>query len=297
MTDPKPKPRLLLLGASGRVGRLVARFLDAGANGVIDLVQQRRSGGQGRGELVWGPLDGPDGLLRYLNGQAPFDAFIVLSGITPHSGGLLDDTQKLADACLEAAHVTGTQRVLLASSSAVYDVQSAGPIAEQAALTLTNPYGVAKIQMEQACARWREKGLEICCLRIGNVAGADQLLINVELARRSAPANSPNKIRLDVFDNGRGPQRSYIGPQTLAAVLQALATTPRGLPETLNIAAPQPIWMDDLLIAAGCAFDAVSVAGPHQFITLNCDQLTQFYPFRPEESLPETMVKQWQETL
>lgn len=296
MPGIEPPARLLLLGASGRVGRMVAYHLDAGGAGAVDLVCQHRSMGHAdAGTLVWSPLEGPDALLRFLKDRPAFDAVVALVGVTPQSGQPLADNTALAEACLDAAYRAGTRRVLLASSSAVYGAGSPEPIREEAPLLPANPYGAAKVHMEEACQPWRARGLEVCCLRIGNVAGADQLLLN---ARQALHGTTPSAIRLDIFADGHGPLRSYIGPGTLAAVLRALALSDRALPEALNIAAPTPVWMEDLLAAAGCRFEAIDATGKgHQVITLDCDRLAQFYRFSPGDSLPGTMVQQWRDTL
>jgi nucleoside-diphosphate-sugar epimerase len=84
---------------------------------------------------------------------------------------------QLGLAAVAAAAQLEIQRVLLASSSAVYGTHSDAPFTETDPLVPVNDYGRAKQVMEQIChARAHATGVALCCLRIGNVAGADALL-------------------------------------------------------------------------------------------------------------------------
>ena len=143
-----------------------------------------------------------------------------------------------------ARHVT-TWRVLLTSSAVVYGRVSEA-VDEDAPCAPVSNYGHAKLAMEQAVAqRLREMGPDAppcCILRIGNVAGVDSLL--------EAAARGP--VSLDQFSDGHGPVRSYIGMQTLAQIMLQLIGLAAGgaiLPPVLNIAAPQPVHLADLLRA------------------------------------------------
>ncbi|AHM03752.1 hypothetical protein roselon_01364 [Roseibacterium elongatum DSM 19469] len=221
-----------------------------------------------------------------------FDATICLAGVTPGPGADLSLNTGLAEAALTAAHRAGIGRVLVASSSAVYGAGDGTPFSETARTDPVNAYGAAKLDMERACAPWRDKGVEVCCLRIGNVAGADALLLNVA---RSAP---DQPLVIDRFADGRGPVRSYIGARSMADVLLTLATTPRDLPEVLNVAAPGHVWMEDLARAAGHPFDFRDAPPTaYQSITLACARLAALHDFAPDAADPAALVTQWKETL
>lgn len=243
------------------------------------------------GGLVWDPLSGPQPLLDAAAQGDGFKAMIVLAGVTPGQGRPLDLNRTLAEACLSGAEQAGIPRVLLASSSAVYGLGDGTPFSEGMPCNPTHDYGRAKLDMEQACVPWRNRGLDLCLLRIGNVAGADALLLNVA---KAAPGQS---IEVDIFADGHGPLRSYIGPRTLACVLQRLCLQDGPLPPVLNIAAPVPVHMDALADAAGQAWVRRDASGhQHQHITLNCDALARLYDFGDRDSAPEIMVEQWKET-
>lgn len=275
-------PRWLVTGASGRVGRMLWRYWRH-APPAADLVRQSRRGGEDDGDLLWDPLTvglPPD--------AGAFDAVIAYAGVTPGQDVDTGVNAALAKATLSAAHDAGIGRVLLTSSSAVYGA----PLGD-AALTEDTPprpvndYGRSKLEMEAVCEPWRARGLEICCLRIGNVVGADALLLN-GCAARGDP------LILDRFADGEGPWRSYIGPATLARVTAALAAHPGPLPPCLNIGAPRPTAMADLARAAG--FDWRWRAAPDtalQQVTLDVKRLAALYSFTPADSDPQVMIDQW----
>lgn len=279
--------RLLLLGGTGRVGRMVLHHWHAAPPANVEIVEQHRDPKRQTG-FFW-PLheDAGDRLAAL-----KIDAVVCLSGVTPGPGADLSLNKPLALSVLRAAYHAGIPRVLLASSSAVYGAGDGTPFSETSATDPVNAYGEAKLVMEQASAPWRDAGLEVCFLRIGNVAGADALLLNVVQSTADQP------LSIDCFPDGRGPVRSYIGASTLAGVLYDLATQPRSLPQTLNIAAPGTIFMEGLARAAGHPFEyRPAPPGAHQHITLDCQALAARHAFAADASDANQMVAQWKETL
>lgn len=281
-----PLPDMLILGASGRVGRLLAahwadrgvpaRLQTRGAPLTSDLPALR-----------WSPLDDGAAELARRLGDAPPRVLVMLSGVTPSSAGCgdLSLNARLATACLAAAEAAGIPRVLLASSAAVYPGARATPWREEE-MTGTAPtaYGEAKRAMEAAAEPWRDRGLQVCCLRIGNVAGADALLLN---------ADAPGPHYLDRFASGGGPVRSYIGPASLARVIEGLAAAP-DLPAALNVAAPAPVAMADLArIGGGDWHWRPAPEGAVEHLTLDCTALCRLVHFAPAESTAGAMVDQW----
>lgn len=216
------------------------------------------------------------------------DCLIAYAGITPAYGADLGLNASLAEASLRAAFEAGVGRVLLTSSSAVYGAPVDGAaLREEDRPQPGNDYGCSKLAMEAVCGPWRARGLEICCLRIGNVAGADVLLLH-GLAAKGQP------LRIDRFADGGGPLRSYIGPATLARVTAALAAHRGPLPPSLNIGVPEPVAMVDLARAAG--FDWQWQEAPpsaHQRITLDVSRLQTLYSFAPTDSDPLEMIRRW----
>ncbi len=259
---------LMIAGANGRVGRLLRPALGARVG------WSQRGPGPG---LDWAPLAGPGPLVEWCAAQGRPRALLMLAGVTPGPEARLQDNLALGLAAVAAARAAGIGRVLLASSSAVYGTGRAAPWDEDDAALPASDYGRAKLDMEQACA-----GPGVTMLRIGNVAGADALLTN---PRRP--------LLLDTFADGHGPLRSYIGPQTLARVLLALAAAP-ALPPVLNIAAPGPVDMADLAAAAGLPVQRQPAPpGAIARLLLATRRLESLLPFGDTDSGPGAMIAQW----
>ena len=242
----------LVVGASGRVGRLLAQAW--AISGDSPVLQHRGAGLDWTGpQLVWQPLQGaplPQG----------FRAMILLAGVV---SGDLAQNSTIARACFHAAQCAGMAQVLFASSSAVYGANLGLPCREDTPTAPLTPYGRAKLEAEAVAAEFPD--LAITALRIGNVAGADALLTN--------PARP---LLIDRFASGHGPLRSYIGPQALARVLAGLLG--QRLPPTLNLAST-PIRMEALAEAAQLpwAFHPAP-ATAHEAITLDTTHLASLLP-------------------
>ncbi len=175
-------------------------------------------------------------------------AVICLAGVTnlraQTHAEVLSRNSDLALAAMRAAHAAGAGRVFVASSAAVYGAAS-GLLQESAALRPVSDYGIAKARMEDAALQEAHRlGQPVTMLRIGNVAGADAILGGWRPA-----------MQIDQLPDGTTPQRSYIGPQTLAQVLHGL-TRHADVPEVLNIAAEGAVQMGALLDAAGLAWES-----------------------------------------
>ncbi|MBZ8118811.1 SDR family oxidoreductase [Roseovarius sp. LXJ103] len=284
------RPDWLMVGASGRVGRMMRAAWPSGPDARMRIVPQMRvpQAGQaqamGEGALCWAPLEGPEPFERYVRADGTPAAMLMLAGVIPGAGADYTANVGLAVACLEAAKEAGCGRVIIASSAAVYDPFAHMPVAEDGVLAPASAYGASKLAMEQACAPYRALGIDVCSLRIGDVLGADGLMRNAHKGR---------PLVIDRFADGRGPMRSYIGPATLARVLGTLAASPDPLPEVLNVAAPFGCAMVDIAEAAGLDWawrdapvDAV------QNVTLETARLEEIYTFARDEVTARDMVAQ-----
>jgi len=263
----------LVVGASGRVGRLITRAWALG--GLAPTLQHRGVGLAGDlPQVEWHPLSGAS-----LEPER-FRAMIVLAGAVRGELGL---NAQLAEACCAAAVQAGIGQVLLASSSAVYGVSRGQACREDTPTHPVNGYGRAKLEAEAVAERWRARGLAITALRIGNVAGADALLAGIQ-------PGQPTKI--DAFADGTGPVRSYIGPISLADVLAQMLG--QDLPPVLNLGAPNPVAMADLAQAAGAEWHyQPAPTTAYQRIVLDCSLLAQHYHFTENQSDAAVMVAEW----
>ncbi len=219
--------RLTVIGANGRVGRLLqAAVRLGGAEGLVLSWVSRAE---------WDILtNGPAPL-------SPCDVMIDLTGVT--SGKDVNLNPRLAEAVAVAAKTLGA-RLIFVSSAGVYP---GGPHAfsEGDLPAPKGAYGQSKLAAEQAV---REVLPQAMILRLGNVAGADAVLAG----------QGAGPVLLDQTDDGRGPVRSYIGPETLArALFRLVRLSAQGatLPQVLNLAEPGAVAMADLLDAAQRAWD------------------------------------------
>ena len=224
----------LVLGGTGDMGRALRRCWPSGAP--QGLWQQR----PGR------PAPHPPGLeWDILNAPPParlpagLSGLLVLAGVTSGDATALARNTDLALAGVDLAQRAGLGRVLVASSQAVYGAVP-GAAAEHTPCRPVNPYGAAKLAMEQALQG--RPGVTI--LRIGNLAGSGALFRQAALG----------PVMLDRFADGQSPRRSYIGPAELARVILALLAHPDPLPPVLNVALPGAVAMSALLEAAGVGY-------------------------------------------
>jgi UDP-glucose 4-epimerase len=287
--------RVLVTGGSGRVGRMLRRgwaqhSADAACAQMQFVFQTRTATAEHALDFVW---DGAGPLPAAARDAGPIDCMIVLAGVVPRVGADLNANRAIGEASLHAAAQLGIPAVLLASSSAVYGTRLTRGFHERDAPLPENDYGRAKLEMERACAPLAQAlGVRLCALRIGNVAGADALLIN------AAALPEGRALRIDCFADGQTPLRSYIGPLTLCDVLCSLVQAGPALPGCLNIAAPHPVLMGALAQAAQVPVDLVAAQGTaHQHVTLDCAALDAFHAFPPAAATPQEMVRQWRATL
>ncbi|MGY9045966.1 MAG: NAD-dependent epimerase/dehydratase family protein [Rhodobacterales bacterium] len=272
--------RVLVLGASGKVGRLVRAVWEAAGEGLTVVPVVRRDSGL-EGQVIWSPGAPLDGLPHV-------DVVLALWGVCPGPGGDLAANSALALSAAEIARATGADRVLHCSSAAVY-APGPEPLSEDMTPRPPSAYGVAKLEMELALAddmARHPQGPRAVWLRIGNVAGADSLF--------GAMMRSGD-VHLDRFDDGAGPERSYIAPSDLAHVLARLATVPTSdLPARLNLAAPLPTAMEAIARAAGRrVIWCHAPAGAVRRVALDTTRLTTLCPLQPETARPEHLVSDW----
>ena len=264
-------PGILVIGATGRIGRVLRRSWPGGG-----VRWQARRAQPGDGWLQLDPLADPAALARAAQGCP---VILNLAGPVPGRGGDMADHAALAEAAVRAGAASGA-RVLLASSAAVYG-RAEGDLTEDAPPRPVSDYGRAKVEMEaRAAALGARLGVPVTALRVGNVAGLDAALGGWQ------PGFS-----LDRFADGRTPARSYVGPVTLARILGALCTAPE-LPAALNVAAPGAVEMGALLDAAGLAWTPrPAPPGAIPRVQLSLAALARLCPLDPAD--PAAMAAEW----
>lgn len=287
----RPK-RFAFLGASGRVGQLLRAVWAKERDPDLRIDWQFRnpedvcSNG-----FEWADMALLDPFLDHAKSVGGLDGLFVFVGATgQREPEQLALNVSLVEQAMQAAAAAKIPRVIVASSAAVYGGGIGRPFRESDALSPVNGYGLAKRDMEKICKELAETlRIDVSFLRIGNVAGADALLGNA-LNWRSGDA----PVQLDIYPDGSGPRRSYIGPESLAKVLKGLALCPAPLAPVLNVAAPNGVSMDVLLDAAEIAWTSKQVeASPLQNIVLDCKRLEALAFFDASASEPTQIVAQW----
>ena len=205
------------------------------------------------------------------------DAVFCFAGATHGAQRPMSHNVDVARRTLDAADGA---HVFLFSSAAVYGALP-GPCVEDGPTSPQSDYAAAKLQMEEMAAAHPNP---CTCLRLGNVAGADAIL-----------GGWRPEFQLDQYPDDHTPARSYIGPGKLAAVLAELAAR-TDVPQVLNVAAPHPVAMGDLLDAAGLQWSPKpatdrTIAKVH----LNTSRLEHMVAFEPHDSTASGIVADWQQ--
>ncbi len=290
---------IAFLGASGRIGTLLRAAERLSPQENRRYIWQFRTDHPQAPEnhFVWSEFSDPAPFINVAT-QHRVHTLCVFTGATANKAALApeaqartrEETLATVEHALHAAQRAGISRVLVASSSAIYGMCRDAPFSEADMPAPHTGYGQTKLAVEQLCARWREaSSLEICALRIGNVAGADALL--------GAAAHTSARD-LDIFPDGDGPRRSYLGPTRLFEILTALADHEGNLPSVLNLGGHMPVSMNALLESAKLPWHPrpCTLAG-HQKIVLNSDRLAALCPAIDLHQDAEAIVADWQATL
>ncbi len=266
---------VLITGGNGRIGRFLREAWPwAMRDGLRPIWQARRDL---PGCVSWDILNRPCPPL-------------LASGIVIALAGRTEPAAEapLALAELRAAAEQGARHVFMASSSAVYGAGEG--LTEESPVAPVSAYARAKAEAEAAALDWAARqgpgapGLTL--LRIGNVVGAGGFLVR-----------SQGPVQIDRTPDGRGPIRSWIGPLTLAGVLARLAVLAAArepLPQVLNVAAPRPLPMADMLDAAGIDWSfAPENPASLPALTLDTTRLRAIQRLPPQSFQPKSMVAEW----
>nr|WP_306004514.1 NAD(P)-dependent oxidoreductase [Aquicoccus porphyridii] len=284
MTGTTQQRGLLVLGASGNLGRMLMRHWQAGGPDGWSTTWQYRENPPANG-IRWQPGEPAPAALSSIG------AVLALWGVTPRTSGAtpsdMAENTTLAIRAMELAAILGAERVLHCSSAAVY-VPGPEPLGEDAAGGDINAYGRAKLDMEQAIADWcaaHPGGPGAVIMRIANMSGADALFTTIQ--------NGARRVTLDWFASGEGPSRSYISVRGLAQAIETLLDCPIDpVPMILNVATQPPLSMEAIARAAGCGVDwRTAPEGAAPLVWLDTGRLERLTEL-PEESAA-SLVDEW----
>jgi nucleoside-diphosphate-sugar epimerase len=225
---------VLVTGAGGFIGGRVVEVLHALGRPRVRAGVRRWSSGARIGrfpvEIVACDVTDPAQLARALEG---------VRGVVHCAVGDRDVVARGTENVLAAAHDAGVDRVVHLSTVDVYG-EASGEVDESAPLTKTGrPYGDAKIEAEEICRRWIERGLPVVLLRPSLVYGPFSAAWTIEWAQRLqarpwmlADADCQGTCNLVYVDD------------LVGAVLRAL-DRPDAVGEAFNVNGPdRPSWAE-----------------------------------------------------
>lgn len=248
--------RALVTGGAGFIGSHLADALLAQGHEVVVL-----------DNLVTGRLDNVSGDARFIEGDVSDEAVVAraVAGceVVYHQaalGSVARSVERPLDsdtanthgtlAVLQAAHLAGARRVVLASSSSVYGGASQVPTPESSPLVPRSPYAVTKMTGEHnARVYWELHGLETVCLRYFNVFGPRQrpdsqyaavipLFIDALLSGSTPVVHG---------DGGQSRDFTFIADTVQANLRAGSASAERCAGKVFNIARGKPASLLDLL--------------------------------------------------
>ncbi len=153
-----------------------------------------------------------------------------------------DAVAEVAEGCMAA----GVRRLIFLSTVKVYG-ESTRPgeaFKETDALNPQDDYGESKKQAEEVLRAFRQRGLEVCCLRLPLIYGP-RAKANLLRLQRLAVSGMP--LPLASIRNSR----SLLGLNNLAIALDGLMEVERWNWSEVNIADPEPISTPELVRALG----------------------------------------------
>ena len=218
--------KVAVTGINGFVGKHLARELRSNGIGVVGIAHNT---------TVSTELDGvvDEYYSADLTAEWPaisgVDAVVHLAGLAA-VGPSFDDPQAYIER--NSAMVTHMAehyldrdqkpRLVVVSSGAIYDPEHTMPLTEEAATSLTSPYVVSKVLVENQCSYYRNRGLDCIVVRPFNHIGPGQLggFLVPDVVRQLREGSSLTVGNIST-------KRDYTDVRDIARAYRLLATIPK----------------------------------------------------------------------
>lgn len=168
--------KYLITGGTGFLGcHIAARLLKAKHKVVLyDLAPLTEPGLKGKVTVVQGDVRDEATLNQAMKGV---DIVIHSAAALPlaRPAEILDVTVRGTEIVLAATRKNKITRFVHIGSTAVYGIPKKHPIIETDPLVGVGPYGIAKIEAEKVCERYRSKNLTVAILRPKTFIGTGRL--------------------------------------------------------------------------------------------------------------------------
>lgn len=268
---------VLVTGSNGRLGRAITRIA-AGGTSVLGMPGPR--GGAGRSP----DITDANGIAAAIAEARP-RAIIHLAAIVGaacEADAARTEAVNVAGArnVVAAAQRYGVERVVFASTSAVYGDQRRRPVSEKDQPEPSGAYAMSKLRAEEAIATYR--GVNVDVLRVFNIYGPgmpDSLVARLQSATIDAPARLSG---LDSF------VRDYVHVDDVARAFLAAARSSAAGVRTFNVGSGIPRSNRDLLDELPASRRAAVTLAP-ELESYSCaviDAISEGLDWRPLEPWP-----------
>lgn len=249
LTGQREAPRVVVLGASGFLGRHVVGKLRERSIEVVTVARKPGAGFDAAVDLVEAPQREIEDLFRQHHPTAVINCSGAVQGTAEQlMGGNVVAVHNLLSALCRA--VPQARLVQLGSSAEYGAPDGEVPMTEETPARPSSPYGYSKLAATQLVLRARAQGVPATVLRIFNVSGPGSPTSTM-LGALTAKLRSGDRIVLDSLDG----RRDYVDVRDVADAAVRAATSPVDPPAIVNIGRGEAVrtgdWVEQLIEISG----------------------------------------------
>lgn len=183
---------------------------------------------------------------------------------------------ELIESCFEVFHKANIEKVLVASSAAVYADKDGEIYSEDDPISDYGAYQKEKVNLEALSKTFSDKFEDLLLMRLSNVLGADSLTKLFVYSKN-------HDFLLNKYKNGFL-KRSYLSPSSFAHVIHELLYLDCKLPRVMNISTYQELSMDQILNGLGVSFREKTIQSAGRNVILDTSLLESLFELPSEYS-------------